>query len=778
MEADWALIRAAFASGQIALAGGDRAVSVGGSAGGTTIVTGDGNFLVQITGATAEAIHAALADVRPQRLFQIKPPPADFTGRTEELNDLLTRLDRGAEIGGLHGLGGIGKTALALKLAQMLAPRYPDAQIYLDLKGTSRQPLSAAQALGHVILSFLPTAKLPGEQGELEGLFHSVLHKKRVMLLMDNAASAEQVRPLMPPEGCALLVTSRRKFMLPGASLQNLGPLKPGPARALLIAIADRIGDHTDEIARLCGYLPLALRLVGQALATRRDLGPAEYARRLADWRGRLQKLDEVETSLELSYELLHREARARWRKLGVFPGRFDSAAAAAVWEEEVEAAQDHVGELFTYSLVEWEEASERYRLHDLVRDFVNARLESNERDSIHVLHADYYRTVASNCDLQYLAGGTGVIHGLALFDRERENIEAGQAWAASRADVDREAAELCLSFPIAGTHVLSLRQHPRGSIHWLEPALSVARRLKDRAGEANTLGNLGSAYVRLGESRSAIDKYEQRLAIAREIGDRRIEGRALGELGHAYANLGETHRAIDHYELHVAIAREIGDRRGEGRTLGNLGNACADLGQTPRAIVYYEQHLAIAREIGDRLGEGAALGNLGNAYADLGEPRRAIEYYEQHLTIAREIGDRRGEGSALGSLGTAYADLGEHRRAIEHYEQDLLIAREIGDRRGEGTALGNLGLAHADLGETRRAIELYEQRLGVAGEVGDRLGEGIVLLNLALARERLGKWSEATADARQAAQIFKEIESPYLERAREVLSRLELQTE
>jgi tetratricopeptide (TPR) repeat protein len=684
---------------------------------GSTIISGDVHI---------EAPPVALAS-----LHQVPSPPTDFTGRTEELEDLLRHLDRGARIGGLQGLGGIGKTALAVKLAQMLASRYPDAQIYLDLKGTSRLPLNAAQALRHVIQSFLPTSKLPDEQSSLEALFRSVLHEKRVLLLMDNAASAEQVSPLLPPEGCCLLVTSRRKFALPGVILQDLGALKPESARELLLAITDRIGRHADEIARFCGYLPLALRLAGQAIAVRRDLSPVEYIRRLADGRERLRQLGEVEVSLELSYELLSSEAQKRLRQLAVFPGRFDEAAAAAVWEEKAHAARDQLGELFTYSLLEWEEASERYRLHDLVCDFADVRLGGAERDSAQRFQAIHYLGVLSRCDKLYLAGGASMIEGLALFDLERENIEVGQAWAVEQAKVDRQAAEVCLSYPHGGAFALSLRQHPRDSIRWLEAALRSARKLDNRAGEGSVLGNLGLAY----------------------------------------ADLGEYRRAMEHYEQQLAITIEIGDRRGHGNALGNLGNVYGSLGAAGRAIECYEQALAIDREIGDRRGEGADLGNLGNAYADLGESRRAIEHYEQALAIDREIGDRRAEGDALGGLGNAYVKLGETRRAIEYYKQRLAIAREIGDRRGEGNAFGNLGVAYAKLGEDRHAIEHYEQRLAIAHEIGDPRGEGISLFNLSLSLDALGDRVQAMARARDSLEIFEQIEDPAADAVRNTLA-------
>jgi tetratricopeptide (TPR) repeat protein len=309
---------------------------------------------------------------------------------------------------------------------------------------------------------------------------------------------------------------------------------------------------------------------------------------------------------------------------------------------------------LIKYSLVEWQPATRRYRLHDLARLFTAKQCTEAERAAGQQHHAKYYATVLRNANDLYLKGGEAIQRGLALFDLEWGNIQAGQARAKQNADKNKQALELCDDYTAWGYMIFGLRQHPRERIDWLEVALKAARKLNRK----------------------------------------QAEGWHLGNLGNAYANLGEPRRAIEFHEQALVIDREIGDRRGEGADLGNLGLAYADLGEPRRAIEFYEQALVIDREIGNRRGEGNALGNLGVAYKNLGEPRRAIEFYEQHLKIAHEIGDRRGEGNALGNLGLAYADLGKPRRAIEFYEKCLTLHREIGDRRGEATDLWNMSLA------------------------------------------------------------------------------------
>ncbi|MCA1615869.1 MAG: tetratricopeptide repeat protein [Acidobacteria bacterium] len=661
-------------------------------------------------------------------LHQMPPPPGDFTGRAVELAELLANIERGVQISGLQGQGGIGKTALALKLAERLAPRCPDAQFYLDLKGADeQQPLSASAALSHVLRAYYPTAKLPEGEAELRALYLSVLHGQRALLLMDNARDAAQVTPLIPPAGCVLLVTSRQHFHLPGLYAKDLDTLPPADARALLLKIAPRIDERADEIARLCGHLPLALRLAASALAERKDLSAADYARRLTDSR---QRLKLIEAPLKLSYDLLSAELQGRWRALAVFPATFDAGAAAAVWETEPDAAQDALGELVKYSLLDWDDTTARYRLHDLARLFADSRLSDDERYAAQARHAGHYLGVLGEADALYEQGGEAIMRGLALFDAEWTNIQAGQSWGARHVGDNDITARLCSRYPDAGVYLLGLRQHPRERVNWLEQALAAARKANDRPAEGSILGNLGLAYAALGETRRAVELYEQVLLIAREIGDRRGEGYALNNLGLAYAALGETSRAVELFEQYRDIAREIGDRRGEGSTLGNLGIA----------------------------------------YKNLGDPRRAVELHEQALAIDREIGDRRGEGQDLGNLGLAYAALGETSRAVELYEQQLLIVREMGDRSGEGNALGNLGIAYKNLGETSRAVELYEQALAIRREIGDRRGEGNDLFNMSLALDKLGDRRAAVAYAEAALKIYDEIEDPWADKVTEKL--------
>ena len=533
-----------------------------------------GGEAVDLRGSTGAAYKPIIQQrEKPPVPSQIPAPPSDFIGRNEEINDLLGSFDHGATITGLRGLGGVGKTALALVLADRLKGQFPDGQIFINLLGTSKDPLNPANAMAHVVRSFLGAdARLPEDPGEMAGLYRSVLSGKRTLILLDNAASREQVEPLLPPAGSALLITSRNKFVLPGLKEKDLDVLPLEDAKKLLLEIAGRIGGHAGELAELCGCLPLALRNAASALAEKKNLNVAEYVERLKDAR---KRLDLVKASFSLSYELLTPELQRLWSLLSVFSADFDLAGAAAVWEMEPAPAEEALGELMKWSLVDFLTPASgevgRYRMHDLARVFADTRLGADAREPAQQRHAKHYQELLWKANELFLRGGDSLSNGLILFDTDWVNIQAGQKWANVNAAKSLEIAEICNNFAGAGS-ILNLRLHPLGNIEWLEAALVAVRKTKNRNAEGNHLGNLGSAYSHLGQPVKAIEYYEQALKISREIGDRRNEGNHLGNLGSAYVDLGQPVKAIEYHEQALKISRDIGDLRGEGAALGNLG--------------------------------------------------------------------------------------------------------------------------------------------------------------------------------------------------------------
>ncbi len=645
---------------------------------------------------------------------QLPPPLPEFVGRSAELVELYAaRANHDVRILSVQGPGGAGKTTLALKLADQLKSHYPDAQFYLDLKGASPQPLSVVEAQSAVIHAYLPTVRLPENEVELDRLYHSALMGKRVLLLLDNTAGAQQVAPLVAPDGCITIVTSRDQIAMPAMFSKELGSLSPSESRDFLLRIVPRIDGQAAKVAELCEHLPLALRLAASALLISADLKIADYVQRVErlQWTGSpftdraaigaslsltaaRSPVHPVDAVLSLSYDLLVPGLQKLWRMLAVFRDTFDVSAAASVWQITPVRTNNALDRLMAYSLIERNRATGRYRLHDLTARFAESRSNDQEMTIARQRFSAHYQSVLHEADALYEQGGEFLRRGLGLIDLEWNNIQDGQVWAATHVDDDHAARELCNSYPDAGKYVLELRQRPRERIRWSEAALTAAQKLNQRNAAVRHLVALGDSYNDLAEVNHATGCYEQALQIAREACDRRGEAEALSGLGAAYYLGGGLKRACDLHREALEIFSRVGPRRREADSLGNLGLAYFATGDLRNALILFDQQLKAAREIGDRRGESQALGGLGTTHYATGDAERAAELFNQQLAITREIGDRRGEASALGNLGSAYAALKRHRQAIAFHEQSLLVAREIGDRRGEASALGGLGIA------------------------------------------------------------------------------------
>jgi len=699
----------------------------------------------------------------------------DFKGRTEKINEVLAYFDRGITNIGIHGLPGIGKTQLAYKLAEKLQSKYIDGQLMVRMLGTGDKPLGPSAAMAQIIHSYHPSVNLPDDEEELRRRYLTLLSNKKVLILLDNARDEDQILLLLPPQSCGLISTSRKMLIIDDLKPVNPELLDPDEARDLLLAICPRIGNQADELARICGFLPLALRASASLLAAFIDMRPDQYVKELRDENTRLESLSRegveltVEASINLSYQYLPQDAATVFEMLSVFPFDFEAGAEEIICQDR---GHEHLSYLLRWGLVEYDQEAARYHLHDLVRIFAASRLERTVQIEAQQRHAEYYRDLLINSNELCKEGGDNVLDALSRFDLESANIKTGQAWAAANFAASARNAKTCSDYARAWD-ILNLRLNPRDYAQWLTAALAAARYIQDAEAECFHLLDLGIACCDLGQTIEVVEYYWEALAVAQEKGYRKLEGKIQNMLGSAIASLGHIKVALEFYQKALAIDREIHNRLSEGRVLGNLGLAYSDLGDPRKAIEYYDQALKISREIGNRRGEGADLGNLGSAYSDLGELRKAIEYYDQALKISREIGDRRGEGADLGNLGTAYFHLGEPRKTIEYYEQALKIAQEIGDRRGEGNHLGNLGNVCSHLGDPLKAIEYYEQALKISRDIGDRRGEGNHLFNMSLSLNEIGQRSKAVEAAKDALRIFLQIESPNAKAAGMLLLKL-----
>ncbi len=612
-------------------------------------------------------------------LFSLPTPPADFTGRGSELEAIKAELSRGgaAAISGLSGMGGVGKTVLGLKAAQDLRHLFPDAQIYIEMKGTT-EPIAPEEALREIILAFDPTADLrAASSAQLRALYLSLLQEKKALLFFDNALDAMQVKPLIEGIPCAALVTSRRHFALPGLKPTRLDVMSPEDARNLLLELAPRTDKNADALAKLCGYLPLALRIAGNFLAMNENWTVAEYLEKLSDERSRLSTFRSpddpdlnVEAAIQLSYAQLDESTQSHWRKLSVFPAPFDQSAAAAVLELTESETRVLLDQLRRFSFIFFEEGQGKYYLHDLLRDFASKEIQPEGKLSASFNHAIYYKELASYANKLYLQGGENILKGLALFDAHWLHVQASYSWVVKEAKRYHMEAIILSSEYVANCHlILPIRLPPEKYLLWLKEALDSSIKVENTQHQTWHLGNLGGAYSVLGRRKEALQCYKDALELSQQIGDKRSEGINLASMGDFYSSAGELNAALEYYDQALHIFRKTRRKGDEGAVLSNLGLVHANLNNTEKAVELYHQALSINRENGDKVQEAKTLLLLGQVHlSSLNNNKLAEIFFAHGLKLFRELGDMRGETSAQVSLGTLAYISHQDEQALEFY--------------------------------------------------------------------------------------------------------------
>jgi tetratricopeptide (TPR) repeat protein len=560
-------------------------------------------------------------------LYQLPRDVADFTGRDSELAKLRALLNQPQQqgragtvvISAIHGKPGVGKSALAIHLAHQLAGQFPDGQLYVNLRGPEQERLAPEEVLDR----FLRTLGMAGEPGPtplgvLVARYPSALSGKRMLVVLDNASSSRQVEPLVPASpACAVLVTSRQALTdLDGGCSLTLEVLDPGPAVELLVATASAERLPADspaagEIARLCGYLPLALRIAGARLATRRQWTPARLAARLTDERRRLDELRvgdrEVRASFALSYQDLDEPAARAFRLLGILPAPdFTSFVVPELLEVDDDAAEQLLDQLVDAQLLEALAEVGRYRFHDLLRLFARERLAHDESDdaepAARLRALAWYARMAAIMDALHAPQGLrrpdlpDVDPAMALhwFEAERLSLVA-----AVQAAFDARLWQLTCQLAESLVNFFGLRGYWKDWQHTQELALRAAGQAADRAAEGRALNNLGNAYQQQSRWDQAIDCFDRGLAISRELGDRHMEAETLSNLGNGYARQRRWDQAIMSYEQSLTICRELGDRHGEAQTLTNLGVAFREHGEIEAAQRCWDSAVVLLEHLG-----------------------------------------------------------------------------------------------------------------------------------------------------------------------------------
>ncbi|MGH3917061.1 MAG: tetratricopeptide repeat protein [Pseudonocardiaceae bacterium] len=720
---------------------------------------------------------------------------ASFTGRVEELNRVVGavagRADGGGvvEIHAIDGMAGVGKTALAVHAAHGIAQHFPDGQLFIRLHAHTpgQRPVDPAEALATLLLARgVAPQQIPAGLAARELLWRAWVAGKKVLLVLDDATGAGQVEPLLPGgPGCLVLITSRRRLGgLDDAVSISLDILTPTEAAELFCRVAARpdlapTDAAVTELSRLCGYLPLAIRLTARRLHHRRWT-VTDLAGELGVARDRLSMMEDGERSVtaafDLSYQDLTADLQQVFRRLGLHPGaEIDAYATAALTDTTLSAARRHLGELCDRHLID-EPVRGRYRLHDLLADYARTLSTTDpapERDrAVHRL-LDYYlhttRHAAGHLTRRTRPPGSPLTHppqaipelatreaALGWLEAERATLHAATDHAATHHHPTH-----ALELPTALHDFLRLQGHWDQARALHHTALHTAHTTNNQHGEATALTDLGMLQSLTGDYPAAAESLRQALVLARDLGDRLGEATALTDLGMVQYMTDDFPAAAESLGQGLVLARDLGDRLGEATALTYLGMLQSLTGDFPAAAESLGQGLVLARDLGDRLWEATTLNDLGSVQYQTGDYPAAAESLGQALALARDLGYRIGEANALKNLGKVQYQTGDYPAAADSLGQALALYRDLGTRLGEANALTNLGIVQHRTGDFPAAAESLGQALALARNLGYRIGEANALADLGVVQYRTGDYPAARASLERALALFCDVGDP-----------------
>jgi len=771
-----------------------------------------------------------------------------FTGRASELRVLMTavtdatRSGRVVNIHAIGGMAGIGKTTLAIHAAHKLAPRFPDGQLFLPLHAHTpgQRPVDPADALASLLLTagIPPSLIPPGLDGRVR-LWRDRLAGRRLLLLLDDAAGHDQIQPLLPgTPGNLVLITSRKHLTaLDDAQAVSLDTLPAAEASKLLVQLANRqdlaAGDKpVAELARLCGYLPLAIGMLAKQLHHHPSWTASDLVSELTTTRDRLELMwaenVSVSAAFDLSYQDLAVDQQRLFRRLGLALGAtIDAYAAAALDGADVAETRRRLRALYDHYMLA-EPARGWFLMHDLVREHARTLAASDSAadsdDAIDRLRGYYVHTACAAdrhiarrapaeppADLPHPASApefAGRDEAIKWMDSERINVHAviqdatrhgrhdiatalaaathaflrfgghwDQAYAqnANALDLARRKADQRgegIALTNLGDIRLAMRDY-KEAVADLLAALDLLIDQSDRLGEAGVRTDLASAWYLAGDNRAAADGLTRALDLYRQAANRRGEALVLSRLASVQLVTGDYPGAAAGLARALDLYRQLGDRLGEAHALNDLGAVQQAIGDSRLAASRLEQALAIYTELGDHVGMANAMVDLAGVQHANGDLESATAGLARALTLYSDLGDRLGKANVLNLLGAVEQARGRLDAATATLSEALDLYRDLGDRAGEAESLVNLANVALETGAVAMALEHFEQARPIAHEATLVLTSGRAIEGIGRCRLALGQRTEGTAALSEALDIYQRIGAPDAQRAASALGNL-----
>jgi DNA-binding SARP family transcriptional activator/predicted negative regulator of RcsB-dependent stress response len=657
---------------------------------------------------------------------QLPPDLSDFTGRQDALRQARRLVVPGGgskapTVTVISGKAGVGKTTMAVHLAHRLDHRFPDGQLFTNLRGTDALALPPAEVVAGFLTALgVDSGAVPPDLDQRIALYRSLTADRRVLVVLDNAANEEQVRPLLPSGSrCAALVTSRPRLSgLEGARPLRLDVLHPDEALDLFARVvgAHLVADEPEaarSIVGYCGCLPLAVRVAAVRLAVRPGRPLRTLAQRLGDERRRLHELRvgdlDVQASLALSYRSQDSRTRRAFRLLAVLEAAsFPTWLAGPLLNQQPDTGEKLVERLVDVGLletvVEDEAGQARFGFHDLVRAFARDRLQQQD------------------------SGGQ----------------RAAALQRAASTYLDRAAAATPTWFAAERTSLVALTQQLHNSGLW-EPTWQLALAI--------------SAFL---EAHSFWDDWrrthEAALDATRCAGNRVAEANVLRRLGDLHLDQSDWNAASACFTACLPVFRSIGDRRGEAQALAGLGDTHRECGQLTEAASCLDDCLSIFRELGDARGEAEALRSLGILHRQQGRLEDALTQLETSLEVSQRLEDPRWEAIVRRSLGIVHRDRGDHAAARTCFERCLVTLKQVDDRLWQAYTQTSLGQVLREQGALEKARAVLADSVAAFQVLHDRCGEGWALQALSDVLGEQGRLVDAHAAVERALAIFRQL--------------------
>ena len=714
-------------------------------------------------------------EIKGVNLFHAPAEPQQFTGRKEVQKKIVAQISTPPTIIGISGFSGVGKTTLAVSLIKIFASQFPGGALFMDMQGDHSNPPSAEDMMRRIILKFYPAQVLPDDDKKLTKLYRTALKKQNGVLILDNASGAKQVKSLIPPASCLMIVTSTKPVVLPKIIAIDLPPMESLESHTLLTRLAPDLSPAEKEISKVCQGIPLALEIIGRLFAINSTMAPDYFATKFMEVAKTFERdeetrnlIDGVRTAISLSYHMLPDKTTLVLRKLTVFPGSFTASAASFICEDPKSLSL--VG-LEKYGLVQHNTNTDRYSLHHQVKKFVKPLLTPGERGIAQKRLAAEYMNVLETAHQLEERGDKDAIKGYRLFDLELENITAGMEWGQKHCNQDKEAARICSAYIENGSTMIGQRLSSSQCIQWFEAALAASRQLEDKEAERKHLLSLGQQYALSNQPEKAVEALQNALIFCKKEGSLSGQKTALQQLSQICLKNSNYNLAIEYMEENLEMARTSGDKEEEFKLLVHLTKSCMENREYNKAVHTGEEAMALAKLNHDKPLQVSLLHSLGIGYMEIKEAEQAFNMFKKALELSQVTPNAPLQKELIKLIGDSALKAGNIPGALKYLLKGLDVVRKAQNLPAEGAMLTEMAALHMANPSDDNAMKYFEEVLIISQKIKDRLMEGRALWLWSQELGNTGNLAGAVSRGLEAQKIYEELKKP---EARDIRAQIE----